>query len=280
MYQNRKSKWNNVVFVILILICFCFIICRFSVPVILIKNFVYYVAYPSLETANFIFNSSEKFADNFKSIVCLRQKNIAYKFENQKLTDKLRNYDIILQEYNNLSKLLKLAKIQNTTSVFAKISVKEPNERYQWLIIDKGKEDGLYNELPVTIFNKNMNLLCAMGSIIETYKHSSKVVLITNPIHSLPVEIKNKGVKCLAEGFGYNLLKVTYIASGVDVQQGDEVVVSELSSVFQKGMPVGVIKKVIKEKPSLDFKTAIATVFFYNNTLDDVVILVPKKAIE
>jgi rod shape-determining protein MreC len=275
MYRNKKSKYNSIIFVVLILFCFSFIIGRFSTPIILIKNFVYYVVYPNLEAANFIFCSSGKFVDNFKSIVRLRQENIAYKQKNQELTDKLRNYDTVFQEYNNLAELLKLAKIRDTTSIFAKISVREPSEWYQWLVIDKGEDDGLYNELPVTMFSKDRNTLCAMGSIVETYKHSSKVALITNSIHALPVEIKNKGINCLAEGFGSNLLKITYIAHGTSVQPGDEVIVSELSSVFQKGMPVGIIKNIIKE-PTLDFKTAMATVFFEDNTLYDAVILVPK----
>jgi rod shape-determining protein MreC len=275
MYRNQKSKYDSIIFVVLILVGLSFIVSRFSTPIILIKNFVYYVAYPNLEAANFIFCSSGKFVDNFKSIVRLRQENIAYKQKNQELIDKLRNYDTVFQEYNNLTELLKLAKIRDTRSVFAKISAREPNEWYQWLVIDKGAEDGLYNELPVAMFSKGRNALCAMGTIVETYKHSSKVALITNSIHALPVEIKNKGINCLAEGFGSNLLKITYITHGTSVQPGDEIIVSELSSVFQKGMPVGIIKNIIEETP-LDFKTAMATVFFEDNTLCDVVVLVTK----
>jgi rod shape-determining protein MreC len=276
MYQNQKSKRETVVFIILLLIGVSFLVSRFSTPVNLIKNFVYYVAYPNLSIANGVFKSAGTFADNLKAMVYLRQENIIYKQKNQEFIDKLRNYDVISQEYENLSKLLKLEKIPNTISIFAKIAVREPGEWYQWLIIDKGLNDGLYNDLPVSMFNKYTNVLCVMGRIVETYKNSAKVVLITNSIHVFPVEIKGKNINCLAEGFDSNLLKLTYIAQGADVKSGDEVVVSELSLIFPKGMSVGVIKSVIDE-PSLDFKTATVEVYFEGNTLYNTIVLVPES---
>ena len=274
MCQNQKSKREAIIFVILLLIGLSFVIGRFTTSVNLIKNFIYYIAYPNLNTANFIFRSVGDFADNLKAVIYLRQENIAYKQKNQELSDKLRNYELMSQEYKNLLNLLKLKSISNTVSVFAKISVREPSEWYQWLIIDKGLDDGLYNELPVVMFNKDRDTLCAVGRIIETYKSSAKVVLITNSTYVLPVEIKGKDINCLAEGVDSNLLKITYIAHGSDVNPGDELVVSELSSVFQKGMLIGVIKDVMDES-LLDFKVATAEVFFETHTLYDVVILVP-----
>jgi rod shape-determining protein MreC len=275
MYQNQKKKHGNLVFVVLLLIGFSFIIFRLSMSINLVKFFIYYIAYPNIGVANYIFRSAGSFQNNIKAMVYLRQENIAYKQKNHELIDKLRNYCLISQEYENLSKLLKFQRIQDTKSVFAKISVRNPSEWYQWIIIDKGYEDGLYNELPVVVLNLDINMLCAMGRIVETYKNSSKVALITNSVSALPVEIKGKAVNCLAEGFNSGLLKVTYIVRGADVKVGDEIVASELTSIFPKGIPVGVIRS-ITEEPLLDFKTAKADIFFEGNVLYDAVILVPQ----
>ncbi|MDR0956608.1 MAG: rod shape-determining protein MreC [Endomicrobium sp.] len=275
MYQRQITKENSV-FIILILIGFFFVIGKFSTPVNLIKSFIYYISYPNLNAANDIFYCVDNFANNIKSIVCMRQENILYKRKNQELIDKLRNYDAISQKYEELSKLLKLKKINNTVSVFARVLVRESDEWYRWLIIDKGFNDGLYNELPVVMFNKNKDNLCAVGRIIETYKNSAKVILITNSVCMLPVEIKDKNINCLAEGFDSNLLKITYIPAEADVKKGDELIVSGLSSIFHKGMPVGVIKS-ITNAISRDFKTATAKVFFESNIIYNAVILVPKE---
>jgi rod shape-determining protein MreC len=216
------------------------------------------------------------FSDNVKAIVYMHWENVTFKKKNQELTDKLRNYDAMCEEYSNLSRLLKLTKIKNIIYVFAGISFRAPDEQYQWCILDKGEMDGLYNELPVAMLNKESDMLCAVGKIIETHKTSSKVVLITNSISVLPVEIKDKSINCLAEGLNSNLLKITYIPSNADVKPGDEIVVSGLSAGFQKDIPVGVITKV-SEGVSVDFKTALAKVFYGNNILNKAVILMPQK---
>jgi rod shape-determining protein MreC len=206
----------------------------------------------------------------------MHRENVIFKQKNQELTDKLRNFDAISEEYDDLSRFLKLTKIKNIACVFAGISFRAPDERYQWYILDKGGADGLYNELPVAMLNKENNILCVAGKIIETQKTSSKVVLITNSISALPVEIKDKGINCLAEGTNSSLLKITYIPSDADVKPGDEIIVSGLSAIFQKGMPVGVITKV-SERTSADFKTAVAKVFYEKKILNKAVILVPQK---
>ncbi|BAV58677.1 hypothetical protein AGMMS49953_00400 [Endomicrobiia bacterium] len=276
MCQHQESKYENIIFVFLLLIGFFLIAGRLTSPVKLIKNLVYYISYPTLRTADCIFRSMETFADNVKAIVYTHRENIVFKQKNQELTDKLRSYDAISEECNNLSRLLKLTKIKNIICVFAGISFGALDERYQWYILDKGGADGLYNELPVAMLNKENDILCVSGKIIETYKTSSKVVLITNSISILPVEIKDKGINCLAEGSNSSLLKITYIPFDADVKPGDEIVVSGLSAVFQKGMPVGVITAV-SEGVSADFKTATAKVFYENNILNKAVVLVPQK---
>jgi rod shape-determining protein MreC len=278
MHESPKTKYGNILLIVLLMFGFALIIGKTTQYVSIIKAIVYYIAYPNVATANKIFHTTGCLADNIKSTVFLYQENLACEQKNQELEDKIRNYNIISKEYDNLSKLLNLEKIKYTKSVFAKISAREPGEWYQWLIIDKGENAGLRKDLPVVIFNKSKDTLCVMGKILEVYKSSAKVALITNPIYKLPVEIKDKGINCLAEGFDFNLIKITYIPSGSDVKPGDEIVVSELSSVFPKGIPVGVIKEVMEET-CIDFKTATAEVYFESDVIYNAVILVPCESV-
>jgi rod shape-determining protein MreC len=276
MHGTQEKRYGNIIFAVLLMIGFALIICRTTQCVKLIKNLVYYIAYPNIAAASNIFRFSGNLAENIKSVVFLYQENISYKQKNHELEDKLRNYDTILKEYDNLSKFINLERVENTKSVFARISAREPSEWYQWLIIDKGKDDGLEEGFPVTIFNKGKNTLCVLGKIAEIYKSSAKVILITNSSCEIPVEVKDKGINCLAEGFNSNIIKITYIPSDADVKPGDEVVVSELSSVFPKGILVGVIKEVIEET-YIDFKTATAEVYSESDVVYDAVILVPEE---
>ena len=275
MRDNQNSRYTNIVFIFLLIIGFSFIIARSTPPIRLIKNFIYYISYPNINAANQIFQSAGNFADNIKAIVYLRQENLSYKQKNQELSDKLRNYDVISSQYENLVKLLDIPEVRATKSVFAKVSIREPNEWYQWFIIDKGETEGLYNDLPVAMLRDNGEL-CAVGRIIETYASSSKVALITNVMSAVPVQIKDKNINCLAEGFNSNLMKITYIPLNADIAVGDKIISSPLSSVFNEGMPVGIISSVSQE-PAMDFKTAIAEILFETDALYEAVILVPQE---
>ncbi len=275
MRDNKQSRFANLVFVILLIIGFTFIIVRSTPSVKLIKDFIYYAAYPNVRTANHIFQSAGNFADNIKSMVYIRQENLAYKHKNQELADQLRNYDAMRAQYENLADLLKIGKIKNTVTVFAKVAIREPNEWYQWFIIDKGKNAGLLNELPVAMMRDDGSL-CAVGRIVETRENSAKVAFITNSLSAIPVQVKGKKINCLAEGFNSNLMKITYIPLNANVEVGDEIIASPLSSVFNEGMPLGVISSVSKT-PALDFKTAVAEVFFESDTLYEAVVLVPQE---
>jgi rod shape-determining protein MreC len=278
MHEFRKARYGNIIFAILLTFSFVLIIGRATPYVSIIKDIVYYIAYPNIEVANKILHTPGRFADNIKSVVFLHQQNLIYKQKNQELEDKIRNCNIISKEYDNLSKLLNLEKIKNTKSIFARILAREPCEWYQWLIIDKGNNADIKKDLPVVIFNKSKNTLCVMGKILEVYKSSAKVALITNSICELPVEIKNKGVNCIAGGFDSNLLKIIYIPLDSDIKPGDEIVVSGLSSVFPKGIPVGVIREVM-EGTYIDFKTATAEVYFESDVIYDAVVLAPCESV-
>ncbi|MDR1942485.1 MAG: rod shape-determining protein MreC [Endomicrobium sp.] len=278
MRDGIQSKYTNIVFIFLLIIGFSFIIIRLTPPVRLIKNFVYYAAYPNVNAANQIFQAAGDFADNIKSIVYIRQENLFYKQKNQELSDKLRNYNEMLASYERLVKLLDAQKIRNTKSVFAKITVREPHEWYQWFIINKGSDSGLYNGLPVAFLKEDGNL-CAVGAIVETYSNSSKVALITNILSAVPVRIKGKNISCLAEGFNSNLIKITYIPLNADIKPGDEFEASPLSSVFPEGMPVGKIISVSGEQ-EMHFKTAVGEVFFEADALYEAVILIAQEDVK
>ncbi|OEG71622.1 hypothetical protein ATZ36_13630 [Candidatus Endomicrobiellum trichonymphae] len=277
MQYEKDSKYTNIVFIILILISLLCLFSRASSYVKAIKNIAYYIVYPGIEVSHLIVTSTDSISENFKSILRVHQDNLNYLRINHELSDKLRNYDQMKRDYDDLVDLLRLKKIKYTNTIFSRISAREVSEWYQWFIIDKGKSDGLYAELPVEAVNKDGEFY-AVGRIYEVYEHSSKVALITNPLSGVPVEIKGKNINCFAEGMNSGLLKITYIPFDADVVAGDEVITSNLSSVFADGTIIGVIKDVSKE-PSVDFKTANAEPYFLKEPLNSIVVPVTEKEI-
>ncbi|MDR1952663.1 MAG: rod shape-determining protein MreC [Elusimicrobiota bacterium] len=275
MQNERRSKYTNIVFIIIVLISIVVLFLRATPYVSLVKNFVYYLAYPSVDATRQILTVTGSFADSIKSYTALHQENLKYRRLNQELSDRLRYYNAMKTEYDNLIALLQIPKIEYKDTVFARISAREPSQWYQWFIIDKGSAEGLRNDLPVLMLGKNGGLN-AVGVIVETYQHSSKIALITNLLSVVPVEIKGKNINCLAEGTNSSTLKITYIPLNADIAKGDEVVASRLSSVFDEGTLIGVIENV-SNKPSVDFKDATAKITFDSSVVDMAIILVPRK---
>ncbi|MDR0890810.1 MAG: rod shape-determining protein MreC [Endomicrobium sp.] len=213
-----------------------------------------------------------------RTIKFLRKENTEYKTRNKQLIDQLRNYIVIYEEYKKLLQLFQIKPIKNTTSVFARMFIRDCNEWYKYIIIDKGTSHGIHNGFPVLIFNKQQNELCALGRIQETYKTVSKVILITKSLTLFPVMIKNKNIHCLAEGNDSNILNITYIPKDANVKHGDKIIISSLSSIFQCGILVGIITKVLKAKSGDHFKTAKAKVYFDNNIIHQAIVLIPFKS--
>ncbi|MEM6483450.1 MAG: rod shape-determining protein MreC [Pseudomonadota bacterium] len=97
-----------------------------------------------------------------------------------------------------------------------------------------------------------------MGQVIEVASTTSRVLLITDPTHSVPVQINRNGVRAVAEGMGSLAeLAVHHVAATTDIRIGDLLVTSGLGGRFPIGYPVAVVTEVTRD-PGEAFATIIA----------------------
>ena len=107
------------------------------------------------------------------------------------------------------------------------------------IVLDKGARDG------VSIGQVLIGSKGVMGQIIHTGPFTSNALLITDPSHALPVQVRRNGLRAVAVGTGpLNLLKLVYIPNGADVQVDDRIVTSGLGNRFLSGYPVGKVIEV------------------------------------
>ncbi len=110
---------------------------------------------------------------------------------------------------------------------------------YQHVIIDKGKQFGVYEGQPV------LDSRGVMGQVAEVGQLSSRVVLLTDPSHSIPVQIVRNGLRAVATGRGLGEpLQVEYLPHNADIREGDWLVTSGLGGRFPVGYPVGQVMAV------------------------------------
>ncbi|CDG95748.1 rod shape-determining protein [Xenorhabdus bovienii str. puntauvense] len=107
------------------------------------------------------------------------------------------------------------------------------------IVIDRGAKDGVYEGQAV------INDRGVAGQVISVSHLSSRVLLICDPTHGLPVQVMRNDLRVIAAGAGCTEdLHLEPMASDTDIRVGDVLVTSGLGGRFPEGYPVAVVSSV------------------------------------
>jgi len=197
------------------------------------------VVYPVQKLASMPDDFTTWFADFFQGHRQLREKIM--KLEAQNLTNSVRMQKMQALESENmrLRELLGSSfRLQERVQVAELLSV-DLDPFYQHVIIDKGDTFGVYEGQPV------LDSLGVMGQVAQVSQFSSRVVLLTDPSHSIPVQIVRNGLRAVVTGRGLGEnLQMEFLPHNADVRVGDLLVTSGLGGRFPVGYPVGKVISV------------------------------------
>ncbi len=184
--------------------------------------------------------------DLLQKIAMLEEKELYLAYETQQmaaLTAENKRLRLLLQSSSKLEHDTIIAELINISS-----------DPYRHIVsLNQGADQGVKEDLPV------LNNLGIVGQTISVSPSSSKVILITDPHHSLPIEVNRNGIRGIANGNGkLNEIEVSNIAFDDDVKVGDLLVTSGLDEQFPQGYPVAIIKTITVD-PTGYFAKIIAT---------------------
>lgn len=131
----------------------------------------------------------------------------------------------------------------------AQIMAVDANPYRHNIVIDVGERDGAFDGQAI------VDAAGVIGQIIETGLATSQAMLISDPSHSLPVEVNRNGLRTIANGTGeFGRLDLPFITNNADIRPGDLLVTSGLGGAFPAGYPVAVIATVnrIPQEPFAD----------------------------
>ncbi|MEJ2361724.1 MAG: rod shape-determining protein MreC [Gammaproteobacteria bacterium] len=189
-------------------------------------------------------------SDSLTSHNTLEEENQTLRIRNQLLEAKLQKYSSLMTENNNLRALLKSVdkhEDQFQHVLVAEILSVDMDPFRRQIVINKGTSDDVYVNQPIVGANG------VMGKVITVGPLSSTVMLITDPSHSLPVQVNRNGVRAIAVGDPRNNeLSIIHQPNNANIKLGDLLVTSGLGCVFPAGYPVGKVIK-INTNPSLPF---------------------------
>lgn len=197
--------------------------------------------------------------------------------ENQLLQQELRlkNSQLLLlgqyrQENTRLRELLGSPLRQDEHKMVTQV-ISEGSDPYSdQVVIDKGSRNGVYEGQPV-ISDKGV-----VGQVIAVAQYSSRVLLICDGSHALPVQVLRNDLRAIATGNGCTEnLQLEHLTGNADVKVGDRLVTSGLGGRFPEGYPVGVVASVhldsqsattlIEVHPAADLQRLRYLLLLWNN---------------
>ncbi|AGH80615.1 rod shape-determining protein MreC [Psychromonas sp. CNPT3] len=182
----------------------------------------------------------QSFVSSFSKLVVTREelkvRNLRLEKENTLLTaDRLLLSQLQL-ENKKIRKLLNSHRDFTSKRMLAEVmSLRSDPFRYQ-LLINKGALDGVYLGQPV------INDVGVVGQISEVGSLTSRVLLLVDASHGIPVRVQRNDLVAVVHGSGsWNKLDVPFIPSNADLKEGDLLVTSGLGGRFPEGYPVATI---------------------------------------
>lgn len=170
------------------------------------------------------------------------------------------------QENRRLTELIEFKKSLTSPAVVARVIGWDTSAWSSSIVIDKGEKHGVGLDMAV-VYESGL-----VGRVIETGRFVSRVLLITDPKNKVGARMQRSREIGVVQGASFFSCKMTYMSKFADVQAGDVVVTSGLSTFYPKGIPIGKISEVFSDDRNL-YKYALLTPMVNFSQLEEVVVL-------
>lgn len=137
------------------------------------------------------------------------------------------------------------------------------------LLLNKGSLDGVFVGQAV------VDSEGVMGQIIRVSTVTSRMILLNDQKHAIPVRIDRNGVRAIAQGDGRSLY-LRHLPNTVDIKEGDILLSSGLGQKFPDGYPVAKVTSVTRQ-PSQPYAEILAEPTANINRANHVLLLWPYR---
>jgi len=177
----------------------------------------------------FLFTSRDELEEELD---ILRDRVLVLERKSQKLAS-------VTAELNRLRELLNASRLVDEGVVVTELVGASPDPDNQYIFINKGLSDGVY------VGQALLDANGLMGQVIEVNEFQSRVLLISDNRHAVPVQVNRNGMRAIAYGVG----SLTYMELGnvpdtADIEVGDLLVSSGLGGRFPRGYPVARVSSI------------------------------------
>ncbi|WP_429212438.1 rod shape-determining protein MreC [Metapseudomonas resinovorans] len=181
-------------------------------------------------------------SDQFTSRSTLIAENEKLKAEALLMQRRLQKLATLTEQNVRLRELLNSSALVDEKVLVGELIGVDPNPFTHRILIDKGEKDGVFLGQPV------LDARGLMGQVVEVMPYTSRVLLLTDTTHSIPVQVNRNGLRAIASGTGNpERVELRHVADTADIKEGDLLVSSGLGQRFPAGYPVAIVKEVIHD---------------------------------
>lgn len=169
----------------------------------------------------------------------LMQQNSELKTRNLVLDQRIQRLISLETENIELRELLGASERIDDSVLSTEIITVDEDPISQQIMINRGGSDKVFVGQPV------LDAKGLMGQVVEVQPNRSRVLLIADSNHEIPVQVNRNGVRAIAVGTGQiDQLKLIYVPDTADIKQGDLLVSSGLGMRYPAGYPVAEVTEV------------------------------------
>lgn len=155
----------------------------------------------------------------------------------------------------------------------ARVIGADPTAWFSTVIIDKGSSDGIERFMPA------VSAAGLAGCVIEVYRYSSKIILLTDSNSKVSVVTQRSRARGVVQGNKIRGCILKYVEATADIAEGDVLITSGNSRIYPEGLVVGRIEE-LRKRPGDLFQSAVVVPETDFARLEEVSVIVMSKLAE
>ena len=158
------------------------------------------------------------------------------------MSERLQRFEHLRQENDRLRSLLGSPVHMDAKKIVAEVMEVASDPFHQYVVLNHGARSGVFVGQPV------VDAQGVVGQVVQVSELSSRVLLISDVTHAIPVRVTRNDVRVVANGTGVlDELELKYVSKSTDIRVGDLLVSSGLGNRFPEGYPVARVMSLVKD---------------------------------
>ncbi|MCC4832991.1 rod shape-determining protein MreC [Shewanella sp. 1_MG-2023] len=181
-------------------------------------------------------------ADSIATRNMLAQQNKELLRQQLMMSERLQRFEHLRQENVRLRALLGSPVHMDARKVVAEVMEVASDPFRHYVVLNHGARTGVF------VGQSVVDAQGVVGQVVEVSELTSRVLLVTDPTHGIPVRITRNDVRAMAQGTGdIDEIELRHVAKSTDIVVGDLLVTSGLGQRFPEGYPVARVMKISRD---------------------------------